>query len=791
MLKPKERTQSRKNWIAPILGLLLFSLTQPALAGIPVLTINSLGDDGANNAGNGICATGNPFGPGGFLNECTLRAALEEANAVPGPFRIEISDDISVNVQDFSQIDINSGLPAITDRIILDGTTHPSWDPDSDNLQPRLAVNWTGGSDTPFSGIRLNAGSAGSTIRAIAITRFTASGIRIAGGSGFTIEQCIIGGIWRPNIIEWAGNDRHGIDLNGGSSAANPSVIVNNIIFDNGQHGIRVRNGFESGLIADNIIGLRPPPGDGSTGFNSDRGNGGDGIRIESDAGEANWIGRLFSIPGNTISANGGDGIRLAGNNQTIVGNDIGIPVNGQVHPDEELGDYGNGGSGILVTGDDNVIGGADDAVNTIGNSGSGVGIRLGNASTPATDNAIQGNWIGVDQQSRDISQLVGVRFEHGSGNALSGARVFLNTVGVEFRSPGNLAVSNEIRYSSYGVWFRTGGQLGSGNDQIERNIIGNNAQGVMVAVDQPDPQGIDILNNYIGTDTLGNDLGNESGIVVTGGGRVQIGQPGGRNVIGHNSEHGIWIVNTASGALQTDFRIESNLVGIFSDTAPIPNGNGIRIGADNQVTSGVRIGAPVTFPPHMTPVAPDEGNIIAYNLGDGIDLSPADGSAIQIENSIRGNRFFLNEGQAINLGPGGNEVDAGANGSEEGPNRLQNFPTFDLDQTYYSPGTEAIHFRYGIATNPANATYPLIVDFHLSADPDAEGAIYLGSDVYEVGDWGQMVTGQIPHDIEFEGYLTAKVTDAAGNTSQFSTTFIPIQDPGELPDELFDDRFE
>jgi hypothetical protein len=785
------KARLRPFWLITLLGLLLSSLSLPALAGSSVLTINSLGDDGADNAGDGICATGNPFGPGGFLNECTLRAALEEANAVPGPFRIEISDDIAVNAQDFSQINISSGLPAITDRIILDGTTHPSWDPDSDNLQPRLAVNWDGDSGTPFSGIRLNAGSAGSTIRAIAITRFTASGIRIAGGGGFTIEKNIIGGIWRPSIIESAGNDRHGIDLNGGSSATNPSVIVNNIIFDNGQHGIRVRNGFESGLIANNIIGLRPPPGDGSAGFNTDHGNGGDGIRIESDAGEGNWIGRLFSTPGNTISANGGEGIRLAGNNQTIVGNDIGIPVDGQVSSFEELGDYGNGGSGILITGNDNVIGGTDDAVNIIGNSGSGIGIRVGSASISALDNAIRGNWVGVDQQSRDISQLVGVSFERGSGNTLSGARVFLNSVGVLFRSPGNLAVSNEIRYSNIGAWFQTGGQLGSGNEQIQRNIIGNNAQGVMVAIDEPEPQGIDIFNNYIGTDAQGNDLGNESGIVIIGSGRVQIGQPGGGNVIGHNTEHGIWIVNTVDGAIQSDYRIESNLIGIFSDTAPIPNGHGIRIGADDVEASGVRIGAPVTVPPHMTPIAPAQGNVIAFNLGDGIDLSPADGSAVQIENSIRGNRFFLNQGQAINLGPGGNVVDIGADGSEEGPNRLQNFPTFDQDQTYYDPDAEAIRFRYGIATSPSNASYPLIVDFHLSADPDAEGAIYLGSDIYEVGDYGSMVIGQIPHDIQYEGYLTATVTDLAGNTSQFSTAIIPIQNPEDLPDELFNDRFE
>ncbi len=220
MLQQSPDLQSRNRWISLLLSLLLFGLALPALAGETVITINSLGDDGADNAGDGICATGNPFGPGGFLNECTLRAALEEANAVAGPFRIEIASNISVNAQGFSQVNVDAGLPAITDVIYLDGTTHPEWDPDSDNLQPRLAINWTGGDGTAFSGIRLNAGSAGSTIRAISITNFTAGGIRIAGGSGFTIAQNIIGGIWRPNVITWAGNDRHGIDLNGGSSAA-------------------------------------------------------------------------------------------------------------------------------------------------------------------------------------------------------------------------------------------------------------------------------------------------------------------------------------------------------------------------------------------------------------------------------------------------------------------------------------------------------------------------------------------------------------------------------------------
>lgn len=78
-------------------------------------------------------------------------------------------------------------------------------------------------------------------------------------------------------------------------------------------------------------------------------------------------------------------------------------------------------------------------------------------------------------------------------------------------------------------------------------------------------------------------------------------------------------------------------------------------------------------------------------------------------------------------------------------------------------------------------------MDFYLSENPDAQGALYLGSDVYDVGDYGSMITGQITYDGEFEGFLTATVTDAAGNTSQFSTAVISI----DFPDEMFSDRFE
>ena len=39
-------------------------------------TVNSSGDAGDANAGNGVCATAGNF--------CTLRAAIREANSLPG-----------------------------------------------------------------------------------------------------------------------------------------------------------------------------------------------------------------------------------------------------------------------------------------------------------------------------------------------------------------------------------------------------------------------------------------------------------------------------------------------------------------------------------------------------------------------------------------------------------------------------------------------------------------------------------------------------------------------------------
>jgi len=78
-------------------------------------TVNSTDDLGDFNTGDGICQDG--------LGNCTLRAAIEQANATPGTDNIEF-DIPGPGPHTFQP---TSALPTITDPVIIDGTTEPDF----------------------------------------------------------------------------------------------------------------------------------------------------------------------------------------------------------------------------------------------------------------------------------------------------------------------------------------------------------------------------------------------------------------------------------------------------------------------------------------------------------------------------------------------------------------------------------------------------------------------------------------------------------------------------------------
>ncbi len=84
------------------------------LGGGNELTVNSTGDGSDAAAGDGQCADA--------VGSCTLRAAIEEANALPGMnvilFRIDRGPKTIIPA---------TALPAITDPILLNGATQPGF----------------------------------------------------------------------------------------------------------------------------------------------------------------------------------------------------------------------------------------------------------------------------------------------------------------------------------------------------------------------------------------------------------------------------------------------------------------------------------------------------------------------------------------------------------------------------------------------------------------------------------------------------------------------------------------
>lgn len=755
------------------------------------LTINSLGDLGTQTAGNGLCSTGNSItlpGGGPAVAECTLRAALEEANASADPVTIDVSPFIESDINGYSIIDVSTGLPFIQNQVTIAGDTHPNHE--TGTRQTPLVVNWAGSSSANVSGIRFSSTGNGSysVVRNIAITRFPNSGILINGGTGYLIQSNYIGSRWLPfsTGLLTEGNGAHGIDVNGGSSMPDPTTIVDNMIFQNGGDGIHLRGGTATTFIADNIIGLAPTLSNASgEPFEATRsetaivGNRGAGIYVAESASGFNRIG---VDGGNTISNNEGGGIVVRADFQQIGSNLIGLAHEFDVHPNNDPEDYGNAGSGLVLESSNNSVGfGSGGNANHIGNSGA-VGIRIGSGSSTepfeANDNVIRANVVGADPDDNAQGQSQGIRIDNGSGNEIDNNTIAHNGTGIEIRSDGNFITRNRVRDSSgSGIWARQAVQIGALSAD-SGNVIGNNNRGIRVGAEIGGSGGlVQIINNYIGTNADGDNIGNTTGVRLEGTRQVRLGFAGNGNVIGNNSGSGIWLLNQA-----TNKEIQSNWIGAHPNGQAIGNFRGIRISGE-AVTENIIGYEFQDINPNTWSPGSGLGNVIANNSTVGVALSDADSASVG--NIIRGNQFFGNNGTGIDLGM--SELDP--DGASSGPNQLMNFPEIDASQTSFDPASNELSYRYRVLTTSSNAAYPLRIDFYLAHGNSSEGRYFLGSDDYQAAEAGFWKTGSLSAPLPsggMNGAIIATATDADGNTSQFTIEGAVISQ-----DELFQDRFQ
>ncbi|CAN5528747.1 hypothetical protein BH24ACT20_BH24ACT20_02710 [soil metagenome] len=303
------RTEREARGRASAFGLLVAALMATMLltakpAHAATFTVNSAGDSGDNNPGNGTCAT-QPFQVG-TEPECTLRAAIEETNANANDATVvdEIHFDIAgTGVHTISPA-TTFGLPSITEPVIIDGYTQPGASPNTlatgNNAALKIELD---GTNAGAGAVGIGIGASNSVVRGLVINRFGGAGVAIGSGVGVQVEGNFVG--TDPAGTIDLGNGGAGVRLFDGSfnvvGGASPGA--RNVISGNGGDGISVvRAQASTHRIEGNHIGTKK---DGT----SFLANGGAGVAIVDSYDVT--IGGATPGAANTIAFNDADGISI------------------------------------------------------------------------------------------------------------------------------------------------------------------------------------------------------------------------------------------------------------------------------------------------------------------------------------------------------------------------------------------------------------------------------------------------------------------------------------------------
>ena len=341
-----------------------------------IVVVNSTGDLGDTAPGNDSCDTGALNSEG--ATECTLRAAIEEANASAtiATINFAIPPSDPNHIAGVWTIAVATALPAASATVDIDGFTQSGSSPNTAGSftagDEVLALELDGpGAASGAYGFHLSADN--SSVRGFAIYDFS-RGVYVTGNNN-TVAGNHVG----TNAAgDTALSTGWGVSLGGtatstvigGSAPADRNVISGNT----GTNGIDIRGaGVTATTVENNFIGTTPS---GTTALANLT-----GIVIVGSAG--NTIG-----PDNLISGNSDNGLYIDADGNEVVGNRIGTDVDGSVA-------MANVDDGIEIRGASNSVGGAGAGDGNLisGNGDDGIVINLDSAD----NNVVSGNWIGTD----------------------------------------------------------------------------------------------------------------------------------------------------------------------------------------------------------------------------------------------------------------------------------------------------------------------------------------------------------------------------------------------------------
>ncbi len=759
-----ERARTVTFWL---LALLVASSIGMLLAANPAhaatFTVDRAGDAQDANLANAACDI-NVAVAG---SQCTLRAAIQEANDTSGDDTINFNIVSSDSVKTISPA---SALPTVTEAITINGYTQPGAEANT------LAV----GNDAVLK-IQLNGASAGadangleiaadnSTVKGLVINRFDSRGIVVEGfnTTGNRIQGNFIG--TNANGSADRGNLNDGVDVFDASNSTigGTGVGARNLISGNGDEGLQVLGERATGnKVLGNYIGTDK---NGTAAL----GNSGDGV-IVVDASD-NTIGGTEVGARNIISGNDQNGVEIQD------GFAIGIPTGNRV--------------------EGNFIGTDASGTAALGNSLDGVRITDAPDNSGASDNTVGGTEVGarniISGNDQNGVEIVG---SGATGNKVQGNRIGTN-------ASGNQDLGNSV--SGVVIDGAPNNVIG-GTEVGARNLIsGNDADGVLIQ--NTDATGNEVFGNFIGTDDSGTQpLGNSGdGVRISRGPNNTIGgtSAGTANIISGNSgssSDGVEIFGSES----TGNRVEGNRIGTMADgTGDLGNADDglVLNGAPNNTIGGTISGARNLISGNggngvklVGSGANDnevKGNFIRVNDDDGVDVSGDDntiesnsifanaGDGVEVfssgqGNSILSNRIFDNVGLGIDLlGTNGVTIND-TDDPDAGGNNLQNFPVITSATRSNATGVTTISGR--INSNP-NQSFT-IQCFLSDGDPSnhGEGQFFLGqrtlTDTNGDGDiaFRQACASTIP-DVGQTVSVTATNTSGTatntriGDTSEFS----------------------
>jgi hypothetical protein len=318
-----------------------------------------------------------------------------------------------------------------------------------------------------------------------------------------------------------------------------------------------------------------------------------------------------------------------------------------------------------------------------------------------SSNNFVQGNYIGADAAGTTA-------IPNGSGGLNLADGTTLNTVGGNNVAARNLISGN----SGPGVYING---LGTTNNSIVNNFIGVSASGAAA---------------------LGNT---SSGVKIEGA-------PGNAivsNVISGNGQGGLVI---GSGGADNN-SIIGNWIGTASNgSGPIPNdAYGIRVytgGNGNQIGGA----------------NPGDGNVVAFNDGDGVIVINGPG------NAIRGNSIHSNSVLGIDLDWNGVTPNDPLD-PDTGGNLRQNYPT--LTSASVAGG---VSVAGNINTTPnTGITIEVFGNAACDGSGNGEGQTFIGSLSTTTAANGNASFSTVFPIAPGGFWLTATATDPAGNTSEFS----------------------